>query len=137
MSTQIIRGTVYKDGFSDIPAKIILHDNDIITTKRGTFKVEKILGKGGFGTVCKVISEFDEHTYALKLLNLWEMRPDEFDFLITKFKQGYKAGRLESANIVNAFDMGFIGGNPYILMEYCPNKVLKISLVILMMRKSI
>jgi serine/threonine protein kinase len=125
MSTQIIRGTVYKDGFSDIPAKIILHDNDIITTKRGTFKVEKILGKGGFGTVCKVISEFDQHTYALKLLNLWEMRPDEFDFLITKFKQGYKAGRLESANIVNSFDMGFIGGNPYILMEYCPNKSLE------------
>ena len=102
-----------------------MHDNDIITTKRGTFKVEKILGKGGFGTVCKVISEFDEHTYALKLLNLWEMRPDEFDFLITKFKQGYKAGRLESANIVNSFDMGFIGGNPYILMEYCPNKSLE------------
>ena len=124
MSTQIIRGTVYRDGFEDIPQKIILHDNDIITTKNGKYKVEKILGKGGFGTVCKVISDNNQQIYALKLLNLWEMRPDEFDFLTTKFKQGYRAGRLSSSNIVNTFDMGFLGGNPYILMEYCPNKSL-------------
>lgn len=124
MATQIIRGTVYKDGFEDIPQKIILHDNDVITTQKGKYKVEKILGKGGFGTVCKVVSEYNQQIYALKLLNLWEMRPDEFDFLTTKFKQGYRAGRLSSSNIVNTFDMGFLGGNPYILMEYCPNKSL-------------
>ena len=128
MSTQIIRGTTYRDGLSDIPEKILLHDNDIISTRHGKYKVEKILGKGGFGTVCKVISEFDERVYAFKLLNLWEMRPDEFDFLTTKFKQGYNAGRLSSPNVVNSYDMGFLGGNPYILMEYCPNKSLEDNL---------
>ena len=129
MSTQIIRGTVYRDGFNDIPQKIILHDNDTIETKKGKYKVEKILGKGGFGTVCKVIAEYNMQVYAFKLLNLWEMRPDEFDFLTTKFKQGYRAGRLSSPNVVNSYDMGFLGGNPYILMEYCPNKSLEDNLV--------
>ena len=128
MSTQIIRGTTYRDGFSDIPEKILLHDNDIISTRHGKYKVEKILGKGGFGTVCKVISEFDECIYAFKLLNLWEMRPDEYDFLTTKFKQGYRAGKLSSSNVVNSYEMGFLGGNPYIVMEYCPNKSLEDNL---------
>lgn len=128
MSTQIIRGTTYRDGLSDIPEKILLHDNDIISTRHGKYKVEKILGKGGFGTVCKVISEFDERVYAFKLLNLWEMRPDEYDFLTTKFKQGYRAGKLLSPNVVNSYEMGFLGGNPYIVMEYCPNKSLEDNL---------
>lgn len=44
MSTQIIRGTTYRDGFSDIPEKILLHDNDIISTRHGKYKVEKNTG---------------------------------------------------------------------------------------------
>ncbi|MBK9742674.1 MAG: protein kinase [Saprospiraceae bacterium] len=88
----------------------------------------KILGKGGFGTVCKVIAEFDERYMPFKLLNLWEMRPDEYDFLTTKFKQGYRAGKLASPNVVNSYEMGFLGGNPYIVMEYCPNKSLEDNL---------
>lgn len=128
MSTQIIRGSVYKDSLHDIPQKILLHDNDIISTKKGNYKVDKILGKGGFGTVCRVLSEYNQQTYAFKLLNLWEMRPDEFDFLTTKFKHGYNAGKLHSPNIVVSYDMGFLGGNPYILMEYCPNKSLEDNL---------
>jgi len=128
MSTQIIRGSVYKDGFNDIPQKIILHDHDLLDIKTGVYKVEKVLGKGGFGTVCMVKSESTGESYALKVLNLWEMRPDEFDFLTSKFKQGYKAGKLNSPNIVNSYDMGFLGGNPYILMEFCPNKSLEDNL---------
>ena len=128
MSTQIIGGSIYRAGFSDVPEKIILYDHDIIEIKLGKFKIEKILGKGGFGTVCKVVSEFDQKVFALKLLNLWEMRPDEFDFLTIKFKQGYGAGKLSSPNIVKSYDMGFIGGNPYILMDYCPNKSLEENL---------
>ncbi len=125
MSTQIIRGNFYKESFNDIPEKIVIHDSDVISTRNGKYKVEKILGKGGFGTVCKVSSEADPNTYALKILNLWEMRPDEFEFLTMKFKQGYKAGKLMSPNIVKSHQMGFISGNPYIVMEYCPNKNLE------------
>lgn len=128
MATQIIRGSVLNESLGRIPGKISLHDNDIVRTRNGDYKVLKVLGKGGFGTVYKVISLADNKVYALKVLNLWEMLPDEYDFLTRKFNLGYRTGRLKSDNIVRSEYINFLEGNPFIVMEFCENKNLEENL---------
>ncbi len=62
--------------------------------------------------------------YALKLLDLWLMRPDEYELLECKFRQEFETGRIKSSNIVQSYNAGHIEGNPYITMDYCPNGTL-------------
>ncbi|GHT66101.1 hypothetical protein AGMMS50239_27030 [Bacteroidia bacterium] len=84
-------------------------------------KKEQIeLGDGSFGIVYKVKDE-RKHFYALKLLKLWEIPPDVRKLLIERFDMEYETGQIQSKYLVRSFDHGLIKGNPYIVMEYCPN----------------
>jgi len=86
----------------------------------GRYRVEKILGEGSFGIVFKVNNE-NGLVYALKVLRLWEVPPDIREQLIIRFDMEYDTGRIPSRYLVQALDHGIIKGNPYIVMEYCPN----------------
>ena len=86
----------------------------------GRFLVKKILGEGSFGKVYAVLDPNGE-LLALKLLKLWEVPSEIRDSLIARFGMEFETGRIESNYLVHSLSHGFVAGNPYIVMEYCPN----------------
>ena len=82
--------------------------------------VEKSLGEGSFGKVFKV-KDSSGKIYALKLLKLWEVHPDIRQQLVARFDMEFETGRINSNYLVQSVAHGLVGGNPYIVMEYCPN----------------
>jgi serine/threonine protein kinase len=86
------------------------------------YRVEKKLGEGAFGKVFKV-ADTNEHgqVYALKLLKLWEVHPEIRQQLIDRFDMEFETGQINSNYLVHSVAHGFTSGNPYIVMEFCPN----------------
>ena len=89
---------------------------EIIDSK---YTVTKTLGEGAFGKVFKV-TDADNTSYALKLLKLWEVHPDIRQQLSDRFEMEFQTGQIESPYLVHSLGHGFVEGNPYILMEFCP-----------------
>ncbi len=85
----------------------------------GRYRVEKTLGAGAFGKVFKVSD--GGRVYALKLLKLWEVDPEIRKQLVARFDMEFQTGRIDSPYLVHSFSNGMIEGNPYIVMEFCPN----------------
>lgn len=83
------------------------------------YRVVRTLGEGSFGKVYKVTDGTGEE-YALKLLRLWEVSPEIRKPLMERFEMEFKAGQIDCDNLVRSLDYGTTGGNPYIVMEYCP-----------------
>lgn len=100
---------------SEVPNRCDFKVNDTIDG----YQVERILGGGAFGNVFKV--KRDGKSYALKVLKLWEMEPAARDMLNKRFDMEYETGRIKSNYLVHSVGKGFVHGNPYILMEFCPN----------------
>lgn len=90
---------------------------DIIDNR---FRVSRILGEGSFGKVYAV-NDDRGNVYALKLLKLWEVPSDIRDSLIARFDMEFETGRIDSGYLVHSIYHGIIDGNPYIVMEFCPN----------------
>ena len=88
------------------------------------YHVEKILGEGAFGKVFKV-KDGTEQVYALKVMKLWEIQQDIRQQLVARFGMEYETGRIDSRYLVRTVNHGAVKGNPYIVMEYCPNGDLK------------
>lgn len=84
------------------------------------YTVTKSLGEGAFGMVFKVADAAGK-TYALKVLKLWEVHPEIRQQLADRFEMEYQTGQIDSPYLVHSVGHGFVGGNPYILMEFCPN----------------
>lgn len=85
----------------------------------GRYLVDKILGEGSFGKVYAV-RDSSGLQYALKLLKLWEVPPEIRDSLIARFDMEFETGRIESEYLVHSISHGFMEGNPFIVMEFCP-----------------
>ncbi len=84
------------------------------------YRVEQSLGEGTFGTVFKVSTRKNE-ACALKLLKLWCVTPDVSTGLRERFVMEFETGKIESNYLVHSYLYGETLGNPYILMEFCPN----------------
>lgn len=84
----------------------------------GDYRVDKVLGEGTFGVVFAVSDAYG-HRYALKLLRLWEVHPSIRDGLVKRFEMEFKTGQIPSDYLVHSVGTGFVGGNPYIVMELC------------------
>ncbi len=83
------------------------------------YVVEKVLGEGSFGKVYRV-KDTDGTIYALKLLHLWDVTPDIRQPLMERFEMEFKTGQIDCEYLVRSVDYGKVGGNPYIVMEFCP-----------------
>ena len=99
------------------PGRCIYSSGDRINRK---YKVLKKLGEGTFGTVYKV-QDLDGQDYALKLLKLWEVNPGDREILIKRFDMEFETGRIKSNYLVHSYSHDQVEGNPYIIMEFCPN----------------
>ena len=85
------------------------------------YKIEKLLGAGSFGDVFLVRDTYSQTLYAMKMLRMWSMAPDVQENLRRRFELEYNIGRIQSDFLVQSRSYGELAGNPYILMEYCPD----------------
>ena len=85
----------------------------------GRYSVTRVLGEGSFGKVYSVKDHY-ENQYALKLLKLWEVPPEIRESLIARFDMEFETARIDSDYLVHSISHGFLEGNPYIVMEFCP-----------------
>ncbi|NOT37871.1 MAG: protein kinase [Saprospiraceae bacterium] len=99
-----------------------MQSTDAVNLANGEeYEVISELGEGGFGSVYLIKLRYSEEKYALKILDLWRMKPsDHLDF-VQRFKEGYKAGLIKSDYLVNNYNFGYIDSNPYLVMDYCSN----------------
>lgn len=87
----------------------------------GRFRLEELLGEGGFGAVFKAR---DIHTgcfYAIKLVYLSDKLSDEQRIRQIQFfnREAGTLARVKHPNIVKVYDSGLADGQiPYLLMEY-------------------
>lgn len=100
-----------------VPKRIDFKPGDLVNAK---YRIEKSLGEGAFGQVYKVVDGYNQ-SYALKLLRLWDVPSDIREPLVERFEMEFKTGQIDSKYLVRSLDYGFVNGNPYILMEFCPN----------------
>lgn len=113
-------GVYYEKDFNELPEKITFRNGDLLHLKCGRYAVAGTIGQGGFGSVYLVRDDRGAR-FALKILDLWRMKPNEFDMISARFEQGFKAGQIESDYLVRNIAQGSLMGNPYILMTYCAN----------------
>ena len=85
----------------------------------GRYSVKKSLGEGSFGAVY-LVEDGRGQKYALKLLRLWEVPAEIRQPLMDRFEMEFKTGQIDCDNLVRSLSYGIVGGNPYIVMEYCP-----------------
>lgn len=86
-----------------------------------SYRVEKKLGEGGFGVVYLVVSTATNKPYALKVLKQWTLRKSDQDNYKKRFNRAYKVMSTPSKHLVHSVGYGEIVGNPFYVMEYCPD----------------
>jgi serine/threonine-protein kinase len=80
--------------------------------RRGRFRVERLIGRGGSAAVYEVVLEGLERRFALKVL----LSPDATTTARLK-REARALARLHHPHIVAPVDFGFDGGEPYLVME--------------------
>jgi len=106
------------------PQRIEISAGSTIDSSGQSYHVEKKIGEGGFGVVCKVNDGNNE--YALKFTKMWEFMPNERLEYAKRFRQEYEYSKdLDSEHIVQSYDFGLIKGNPFMTMDFCRNGSLR------------
>lgn len=100
-----------------VSERVDLYANDRVDK----FIIEKKLGEGAFGDVYKVKNTESGQINALKVLKLWTTDKRTRDNLNKRFELEFITGQIASENLVQSHSYGCIKGNPYIVMEFCPN----------------
>ena len=85
----------------------------------GSYTVAKVLGEGSFGKVY-LVRDDSGTPHALKILRLWDVMPEMRKELCSRFSVEYETGLIPSPNLVRSEYYGEVGGNPFIIMEFCP-----------------
>ena len=83
------------------------------------YSVRKTLGEGSFGVVY-LVEDGRGNKYALKLMRLWEVPAEIRQPLMDRFEMEFKTGQIDCDNLVRSISNGVVGGNPFIVMEFCP-----------------
>ncbi len=104
---------------SAIPQRVMMKAGQYIKE----YCIKSTLGEGTFGVVYEV--SLHGKSYALKLLKLWEVPYDkEREKIVERFDREFECGQVSSKHLVQSVAKGIHLGNPYIVMEFCPNGTL-------------
>jgi serine/threonine-protein kinase len=81
------------------------------------YRIDRLIGEGGFGQVWRATREHDGMLVAIKVLHLELIRSND---ALTRFERELRAiGRLDHRHVVRAFDSGTLtDGRPYLVLEY-------------------
>ena len=85
------------------------------------YTVEQQLGEGAFGKVFMVKELNGGQSRALKLFKFWELPAEQRTAMLSRFQMEYETGQIKSNYLIQSLEYGYIKGNPYIVMEFCPN----------------
>src|SRR5215510_7348372 len=92
--------------------------------KIGRYKIEGLIGRGGFGRVYRAFDPNVNRTVAIKVLHI-ESDLDE-EQLLTRFRAEAKTtGTLFHKNVVTVYEYGEQDGLPYLVMEYLQGRDLE------------
>jgi len=80
------------------------------------YKVEKIVGRGGMGTVYKTIDTISGKPTALKLINASYIGGEKS--VRRLIEEGVTARDIRNPNVVAVYDVGLSGGQAFVAMEY-------------------
>ena len=87
------------------------------------YELQELIGGGGMADVYKARDILLDRIVAVKILHEQFKRDTEF---IQKFhREAQAAAKLSHPNIVNIYDVGVMGDDHYIVMEYVPGSTLK------------
>jgi serine/threonine-protein kinase len=91
-----------------------------VPARIGRYSVQRVLGRGGMGTVYLAVDPLIEREVAIKVLPL--AGADEYgDRLIAEARV---SGRLIHPHIVGVFDIGEADGQPFVVMPYVSGRTL-------------
>jgi serine/threonine-protein kinase len=81
------------------------------------YRIDRLIGEGGFGQVWRATREADGTLVAIKVLHLELIRSND---ALTRFERELEAiGRLDHRHVVRAFDHGTLDdGRPFLVLEY-------------------
>jgi serine/threonine-protein kinase len=81
------------------------------------YRIDRLIGEGGFGQVWRATREHDGALVAIKVLHLELIRSND---ALTRFERELEAtDRLDHRHVVRAFDHGtLVDGRPFIVLEY-------------------
>ena len=81
------------------------------------YRIDRLIGEGGFGQVWRATREDDGRLVAIKILHLELIRSND---ALTRFEREMRAiERLQHRNVVRALDEGTLDdGRPYLVLEY-------------------
>jgi serine/threonine protein kinase len=92
---------------------------------RTAYVVEQLLGQGGFADVYLVTDTRQQRPFALKLLRMWEIQPNERKEVLSRFNREYECSRIDSPYLIHSYSQGRHHGNPFFTMDYCQNGSLR------------
>lgn len=98
-----------------VPQRHLCEVGEVIASR---YRIVSELGEGSFGHVYKAVDSAGT-SYAVKVLHLWDVPSDIRQPLIDRFEMEYRTGRIQSDYLVHSEEIGYLAGNPYIVMEFC------------------
>lgn len=98
------------------------------TVFEGKYLIHSVVGEGGAGLVYRANHIFMERDVAIKMLHSSALHDSE---AVRSFRQEAMAvACMEHPNIIRVYDFGVsVGGDPYLIMEYCEAATLRQILI--------
>lgn len=110
---------------STLPIKAIeLKPGDIFHSSTGELNILQEIGSGGFATVYK--AKYRKEEVALKIIKMWNIMPHDRKEYSFRLEQEFKISqKFDSPHIIKMQEYDVINGNPFLIMELCPNGSLR------------
>lgn len=104
-------------------SQLLFQPGDLLDDK---YRILSSLGQGGMGTVYRAEQIHLSRQVAIKVLRSRLDHEDEAREFVRRFRaEAAILARIQHPNAVSVYDFGFVGGNPYLVMELLPGKSLR------------